>query len=156
MNAQNGTLLVSAIKNGTVIDHINAGMALKILSILNLNHAKHTITVGINLKSKSKGRKDIIKIEDWEVDSDTANKIAIFSPDATVNIVSNFNVSKKYAIHLPKKIAGLVVCPNPKCITNNETMDSLFYTTQEKNEVKLSCHYCEKVFQQSDVKSYKY
>lgn len=152
---QNGTLLVSAIKNGTVIDHIKAGTALKILSILRVEKYENLATIGMYLPSKTTGRKDIIKIADWEITPAKTDQIAVFSPNAVINIITNYKVTKKYQVKLAETIPGLIVCPNPKCITNNEAMDSLFHTQKQKNAVSLKCHYCEKIFKQDEITAYR-
>ncbi|OGH87453.1 MAG: aspartate carbamoyltransferase regulatory subunit [Candidatus Magasanikbacteria bacterium RIFOXYC2_FULL_42_28] len=154
MIQQTGTLLVSAIKNGTVIDHAKAGSALKILSILGVENHDNVVTIGMHLPSKTSGKKDIIKLANWEITPSKANLTAIFSPSAVINIIKDFKVVKKYQVELSEIISGLVVCPNPKCITNNESMDSLFHTQKNKQGVSLKCHYCERTFKQEDIKEY--
>jgi aspartate carbamoyltransferase regulatory subunit len=151
----NKTLLVAAIKEGTVIDHIPVGNALKIIRLLNLAAYNKLVTVGLNLPSKATKYKDLIKVEGREVTREESNKIAILAPSATINIVKNYNVVKKTKVVIPETVEYVVVCPNPKCITNNEIMNSKFKVTIDKNGVKLRCHYCEKVFRQEEIKEYK-
>jgi aspartate carbamoyltransferase regulatory subunit len=55
-------LVVSAIKDGTVIDHIPAKDLFKVISILGLDHIENQVTFGSNLDSKKLGKKAIIKI----------------------------------------------------------------------------------------------
>ena len=148
-------LLVSAIKNGTVIDHIQAGMAAKLLQVLNLGAHKKIVTLGLNLPSKNMGLKDLIKIEDKELTKQEANRIAIFSPQASINIISNYEVTEKFDVTLPEAVHSLIVCPNPKCITNNESMNSDFKVQRANDQIKLQCKYCEKIFLQSDINDYR-
>lgn len=155
MIQQNGTLLVSAIKNGTVIDHAQAGSALKILSILEVGNHDSVVTIGMYLPSKTSGKKDIIKLANWEITPAKANLTALFSPSAIINIIKNFKVVKKYQAELAEIISGLIICPNPKCITNNETMETIFHTQKIKNGVTLKCHYCERIFKQEEIKEYR-
>jgi aspartate carbamoyltransferase regulatory subunit len=148
----NESLLVTAIKNGTVIDHITAGQALRIIHLLSLKDDKHTITIGLNLPSKRLGSKDLIKIENKILSENEANEIVVFSPDATINVIENFKVTKKYSTHLPKTMKAVFICTNPNCITHTETINSFFYIDQQNNRVKLTCHYCDKIFDRDQVK----
>jgi aspartate carbamoyltransferase regulatory subunit len=145
-------LLVSAIKNGTVIDHIEAGSALDIISILNLASHKHIVTVGLNLPSKSMKYKDLIKVAERELTQQEANQVAILAPDASINIVKDYEIVKKFKIEIPEKIEYVIVCPNPKCITNHERMDTCFYVKRNRKKISLQCKYCEKIFGQEDIK----
>ena len=100
------------IKNGTVIDHITAGQALRIIHLLALRIAKHTVTLGLNLPSKRLGRKDLIKIENRILTAEEANEIMVFAPEATINIIENFKVIEKINTHLPASIKDVFYCPN--------------------------------------------
>lgn len=148
-------LLVAAIKDGTVIDHITAGAALKIIRLLNLASHKKLVTVGLNLPSHAMGLKDLIKVEEREIVPAEINKIAILAPHASINIIKNYEVVKKFVVELPEIVEYVVVCPNLKCITNNESMSTKFHVTKEKDSLKLKCHYCEKTFRQDEIKEYK-
>ncbi len=148
------TFKVFAIKEGTVIDHIPAGQALKIIQILKLYSHDHIVTTGLNFPSKTLGKKDIVKVENRELTQDEANKLAILAPTATINIIRNFELAKKFLVEIPKQLSKVIFCPNPKCITNHENMHTLFYTKKEKVGLKLQCHYCEKIFSQNDIKEY--
>lgn len=152
---QEKKLLVSAIKNGTVIDHIDAGHALKIIRILNLADHQKVVTVGLNLPSRAMKFKDIIKVEGRELTPEEANRVAILAPTASLNIIRNYEVVKKFNLKLPEKIDHLLVCPNLKCITNHEPMDSSFKIFPVGHEVKVKCVYCEKTFNQSEIQEYK-
>ena len=147
-------LLVSAIKHGTVIDHVQAGMATKLLEVLNLSNHKKIVTLGLNLPSQYMGLKDLIKIEDKELTKKEANKIAIFSPQASINIIKDYEITKKFDVTLPDNIQSLIICPNQKCITNNENMESDFKVYNLNKQVKLECKYCEKIFLQSEINNY--
>jgi len=146
------TLSVSAIKNGTVNDHIRSGQALRIMRLLRVLEDKHKVTLGLNLPSKLLGVKDLIKIEARELTSEEANEIMIFAPEATINIINDFDVLKKLPTHLPASIANVFLCPNPACITQAELMDSSFHIKEDGKHIRLSCHYCEKTFDQDQVK----
>lgn len=145
------TLSVAAIKDGTVIDHITAGYALPIIRLLHLVREQRRVTVGLNLVSKRMGNKDLIKVENRQISADEANQIAIFSPHATISIIANFQVTKKFTVSLPESITGVVPCPNPACITNHEPMSTRFYPSSLKHTVQLRCAYCEKVFAREEI-----
>lgn len=146
------TLSVSAIQNGTVIDHINAGQALRIVHLLGLLDKKYKVTIGLNLPSKGMKYKDIIKIENHIISNDEANDIIVFAPEATINIIQNFEVEKKITTTLPPDISDVFDCPNPICITHNEPVETFFYIETQGKHVNLVCKYCEKTFDRNQVK----
>ena len=81
-------LKIEAIENGTVIDHITANKSLHILKILGLpNSEVINVTIAMNVSSKEIGRKDILKIENRELDYNELNQIALIAPKATINII---------------------------------------------------------------------
>lgn len=146
------TRSVPAIENGTVIDHIAVGCGLKIIRLLEINDLRHLVTIGLNLESKLMGHKDIIKVTDRQITPDEANQIAILSPQATINIVKNYRVESKFRVHPPDKIEGIVVCPNPRCISNCAGVVSRFAVETVQKGIWLRCHYCEKNYLQSEIK----
>lgn len=146
-------LSVSAIKNGTVIDHIRAGQALRIMRLLQvLDRNKNKVTLGLNLPSQTLGLKDLIKIENRMLTNDEANDIVVFAPEATINIIEEFEVKQKITTHLPESIANVFLCPNRACITTIEKVNTVFHISELGKMVKLTCHYCEKEFDRDDVK----
>ena len=88
-------LRVQPIRNGTVIDHISAGRGRKILDILGLSDSGTTISLLVNVQSKKQKRKDMIKVEDRELDENEIEKLALLSPNARVNIIRNYAVAEK-------------------------------------------------------------
>ena len=144
MNTQK--LSVEAIENGTVIDHIPAGLGLTILHQFKLLHNDHAVTVGFNLPSRRHGRKDIIKITGLQLGESAANRLALFAPEATVNIIRNFHVKQKMLLRLPETISEVFRCPNPNCASHGEPVKSRFYVRQHGGQTKLKCHYCEKTY----------
>ncbi len=144
--------VVKAIEHGTVIDHINAHSAITILNFLNLVDRENQITLGINLPSQSMGLKDIIKVFDWEITPDLANKVAIFAPQATINIIRNGKVDQKYMVNAPQDIESIIPCPNIKCITRGEKHPGMISVVQQiGNNLKLKCRYCGKTYSQTEV-----
>jgi len=143
-------LIVNAIKNGTVIDHIPAKNLFKVISILNLEQIDSQITFGTNLESKMLGSKAIIKIADKYFLDNEINKIALVAPQAKLNIIRDYEVIEKRVVEVPGSIIGIVKCVNPKCITNYENVTTKFVVVS-KNEVALKCNYCEKITQQDQM-----
>ena len=135
---------VSAIKNGTVLDHIPANQLFKVISILGLKSCNNQITFGMNLDSKLLGKKAIIKVSDRFFEETEINKVALVAPDAKINIIREFEVIEKKVLKVPEEIVGIVKCANPKCITNHQPITTKFRTKYEEGVLKLHCHYCEK------------
>lgn len=139
---------VEAICHGTVIDHIPAGQGLKILQHLQLLGAKTRITVGFNLPSRLMELKDLIKIESRLFTKKEADKLAIFAPNATINIIHNYQVLQKDQMKLPKYIEGIFSCLNLNCITHKEPVLSEFKLVKNDQSTCLTCIYCESRFAQ--------
>ena len=140
-------LRVTPIKDGTVIDHIPSGLAVKVLKILGIieKPPKSTVTVAMHVSSKKMKWKDIVKIEDRELDTREVNKIALIAPNATISIIHDFSVVKKTRVQLPDTITNIVKCPNQSCITNKgEPVDKTF-SVVNRDPVTVRCKYCERV-----------
>jgi aspartate carbamoyltransferase regulatory subunit len=149
-NKDRKELKVSAIKNGTVIDHIPARNLFKVISILELPHLDTQITFGINFESKKLGKKGIIKISEKFPDDKDLNKIAMIAPEAKINIIKDYEVVEKKSVKVPNYIEGIIKCMNPKCITNHEKVVTRF-DVFSNGEVNLKCCYCEKITDQDHI-----
>ncbi|HYX07951.1 MAG TPA: aspartate carbamoyltransferase regulatory subunit [Bacteroidales bacterium] len=143
-------LEVSAIKNGTVIDHIPTKSLFKVIDILGLDKVETQVTFGTNLESKRMGLKAIIKISEVYFLDDDINRIALVAPEAKLNIIKDYLVQEKKIVEVPDKIVGIANCVNPQCITNNEAITTRFSVISKK-EVALKCHYCEKITDQEHM-----
>lgn len=150
MHMKNKKLEVSAIENGTVIDHIPAKALFKVISILNLEKVDRQITFGTNLDSKKLGKKAIVKLSDTFFIDNEINKIALVAPQAKLNIIRDYIVIEKKVVEVPEEIMGIAKCMNPKCITNNEKIATRFRVVSRR-DVKLKCHYCEKITDQEHL-----
>lgn len=146
-------LKVSAIKEGTVIDHLPAKNLFKVISILGLNKIKNQITFGTNLESKKLGSKAIIKVSDKFFKDTEINKIALIAPYAKLNIIRDYMVVEKRVVETPEYIKGIVKCFNPKCITNNEVIPTCFKVIV-KDPIALKCKYCEKITTEEQMEVY--
>ncbi len=149
------TLLVEAIQNGTVIDHIPAGQALRIIELLKIKNTTHPVTVGLNLDSKRLGKKDIIKIAEHFLTENEASEIAVFAPEAKINIIRDYEVIEKIIAQLPEHLKKILICPNTHCISRSEPIDSLFHVAAVRGDIRLSCHYCERVYLRPEIKEYR-
>jgi len=143
-------LEVSAIENGTVIDHIPPKAFFKVIAILRLEKLDNQMTLGTNLESKKLGKKAIVKLSDIFFPDKDINKIALVAPQAKLNIIKNYDVVEKRVVEIPDDIVGIVKCMNPKCITNSEKIVTRFKVVSKK-EVKLKCLYCEKITDQENM-----
>lgn len=147
-------LSVAPIKQGTVIDHIPHGQSRNILRIINLKDEYTPITIGMNLASKKMGLKDLLMISGTLLSEKMFHEVAIFAPNATINLVQDHKVIKKCKAVLPENIERLLVCPNDKCITRHEQIPSYFFVTYHRHNVFLQCKYCEKLFKRNEVRDY--
>lgn len=133
-------MLVAAIKNGTVIDHIPSEKTNHVADLLNLNELQTPVTIGYNYRSKKLGKKGIIKVEDKFFTDEEISRLSVVAPNIVLNIIKDYEVIEKKTVITPNEIRGIVKCNNPKCITNNEPMKTHFHVA---NGI-LTCHYCEK------------
>jgi aspartate carbamoyltransferase regulatory subunit len=140
------TMAVEAISIGTVIDHIPAGQGLNILSRIQKRNPNARLTVGLNLPSKGSGLKDIVKVEGWLFSEQDAAEMALYAPSATVNVITDYKVEKKFQIGLPEQFVGIFSCPNSNCISNSEPVASRFQVKVTNKQIGLRCHYCERSF----------
>lgn len=143
-------LEVSAIAEGTVIDQIVSKSTFKVANILNIQELGRVVLIGVNLSSKKLGKKGIIKIEGKSLTQDEVNKIALISPDATLNIIENSEVVRKFKVAIQDSVEGIMKCFNPNCVTNHQKVQSKFHVIS-KNPIKLRCHYCERLMGSDDI-----
>ncbi|WP_374044757.1 aspartate carbamoyltransferase regulatory subunit [uncultured Bacteroides sp.] len=144
-------LQVAALENGTVLDHIPSDKLFTVVSLLDLQHLDANITIGNNFESKKLGKKGIIKIADKFFTPEEINRLSVVAPNIVLNIIRNYEVVEKKKIVMPTELKGIVKCNNPKCITNNEPMDTWFDLI-DKEKGLIKCHYCEKEQQIDNIK----
>jgi aspartate carbamoyltransferase regulatory subunit len=133
-------MLVAAIENGTVIDHIPSEKTYQVAQLLGLQNLETPVTIGYNLLSKKLGKKGIIKIADKFFTDEEISRLSVVAPNIVLNIIHDYEVVEKKTVVTPEEIKGIVKCNNPKCITNNEPMATFFHVA----DGILTCHYCEK------------
>jgi len=137
-------LKIQPIKDGTVIDHITAGNAVKVLHILGIPKTSSSIvSVAMNVKSRL-GKKDIVKVENRELDTNEVDKIALIAPKATINIIREYEVAEKHRVKLPDEIIGIVRCSNPTCVSNSSEPVKSRFKVISKDPTRIKCYYCER------------
>ncbi len=134
---------VSAIEEGTVIDQIASKSTFKVANILKIQDIDQVLLVGVNLSSKKLGRKGIIKIGGKSLTQEEVNKIALIAPDATLSIIENSEVARKFKVVIPDTIEGIGKCFNPNCVSNHQQVQSRFKVINKK-PIKIRCHFCER------------
>ena len=132
---------IDSIQNGVVIDHITAGLGMKLYELLDLASLDASIALIKNVGSKKMGKKDIIKIDaDINLNLDV---IGFVDPDATVNIIKDGVLVEKRSIDMPEILTNVIKCKNPRCITSCEQeLDNIFKLTDKDDKV-YRCIYCE-------------
>ena len=135
--------LVAAIKNGTVIDHIPAEKTYEVVNLLQLQNLENPVTIGYNYPSNKIGRKGIIKVSDKFFTDEEISRLSVVAPYVVLNIIKDYEVVEKKTVVTPNELRGIVKCNNPKCITNNEPMQTVFNVV-DKVHGTLKCHYCDK------------
>ncbi len=146
-------LMVAAIKNGTVIDHIPSAKLFQVVRLLHLEdqNVQSQVMIGYNLPSAKMGNKSIIKIADRFFTDAELNVLSVVAPNASLCIIRDYEVVEKKRVELPREIVGIVKCANPKCITNNESMRTFFHVTGADSGI-IQCRYCEKEQRLDSVK----
>lgn len=135
--------LVAAIENGTVIDHIPSGKTYQVANLLRLQNLDTIVTIGYNYPSKKLGRKGIIKIENKFFTDEEISRLSVVAPNVVLSIIRDYEVIEKKRVETPDVLKGIVKCNNPKCITNNEPMQTVFHT-MDKEKGTIRCQYCDK------------
>ena len=153
MSVEEQQLLIRRIKEGTVIDHIRAGEALRVLQILGITGKEgEIVSIAMNVPSSKIGKKDVIKVAKKSLKSDDTDKLALVAPLATVNIIKNYKVSEKRKVELPDLFRGLLKCPNPTCISNLShepivpTIDVV-----DKETPLLKCRFCQRLIMPNET-----
>ena len=118
--------LVAAIENGTVIDHIPAEKTFQVVNLLELQKLSTPVTIGYNFTSSKVGCKGIIKVSDKFFTDNEISRLSVVAPNIILNIIRDYEVVEKKQVITPDELCGIVKCNNPKCVTNNEPMATIF------------------------------
>lgn len=143
MSVTNKHLLVAAIENGTVIDHIPAEKTYQVASLLELHKLTEPVTIGQGYSSAKVGRKGIIKVTNKFFTDEEISRLSVVAPNVVLSIIKGYEVVEKKTVCTPDELKGIIRCNNPKCITNNEPMATIFRVVN-KNQGIVRCHYCDK------------
>ena len=144
MSNEHSMRRVTAIRNGTVIDHIPSGQALRVLEMLGIG-GKSSVPVSLvmNVPSKKMGAKDIIKVEDRELTQTELDRLALVAPDAHVAIIRAYSVAEKLTINLGSEVSNVVRCTFSNCITTH-LREPLPHRLKviSRDPLHIRCHYC--------------
>ena len=143
-------MLVAAIENGTVIDHIPAEKTYQVANLLHLQDLKTPVTIGHNYRSKKLVTKGIIKVSNKFFNDEEINRLSVVAPNIILSIIKDYEVVEKKKVETPDELRGIVKCNNPKCITNNEPMQTVFNVVDKEHGI-LKCRYCDKEQQIENV-----
>ncbi len=139
-------LRIAAILHGTVIDHIPAGRALKVLQILGLpdDNTASTISIAMHVRGEKQRRKDVVKVEGRELGQAEVDRIALIAPEATINIIRDHEVVKKSRVVLPDDIGGILRCSNSNCITNKTPPEPFRprFRVVSRDPIQIKCYFC--------------
>lgn len=136
-------LIVAALQNGTVIDHIPTNKLFTVVQMLELDKSNDSITIGNNYSSKRLGKKGLIKVADRFFSDEEISRLAVVCSNIRLCIIRDYEVVDKKEVCLPEQLTNVVKCANPVCITNNEPMKTIFNVTDKEKGV-VKCHYCGK------------
>jgi aspartate carbamoyltransferase regulatory subunit len=136
-------LNIDEIKNGIVIDHIKAGLGIRIFNWLGLDKLPYNVAFVVNAASERMGRKDIIKIDNTiAINFDV---LGLIDPNITVNIIENEKITEKIKLTLPKRVENVLVCRNPRCITSTEQYIPHIFHLESAEERAYRCEYCDEI-----------
>ena len=136
-------LNIEKIKNGIVIDHIKAGLGIRIFNWLGLDKTPYTVAFVVNANSRHLGKKDIIKIDN--AISINFNILGLIDPNITVNIIENEKIIKKIKLQLPDTVEDVLLCKNPRCITSTEKYIPHIFHLVNPNKRTYRCEYCDEI-----------
>ena len=132
---------IDSIKNGIVIDHLRAGLSLKVLEYLDIDTTLNSVAIIMNAQSVKYGRKDIIKLE--SVNNVDVKVLGLLDHNATVIYIKNGSIVEKKKLQLPEKVSNVLKCKNPRCITSIENEPHVFYKIDDTGRYR--CKYCDNI-----------
>jgi aspartate carbamoyltransferase regulatory subunit len=142
-------LEITSIKNGIVLDHIQAGVGVKIFNYLGLDTNDYSVALIINVDSKKLGKKDIIKIENCDELNYTV--LALLSPTVTICEVRDEKIVNKVKPTLPSKVQNIIKCKNPSCITSTEEYVPHSFILVDEENGRYRCEYCDEITKLSEL-----
>lgn len=136
-------VVIDSIKTGIVIDHITAGLGMKILEYLDVDTTSDTVAVIMNAVSNKYGRKDVVKIEN--VSDVNIAALGLIDPKVTVNYIEDHIISRKIHITVPEKVVNIIRCNNPRCVTSIEAGAPHIFHLIDKENREYRCEYCDDI-----------
>ena len=136
-------LNIEKIRNGIVIDHIKAGLGIRVFNWLGLDKSPYTVAFVVNASSREMGQKDIIKIDNTI--SINFNILGLIDPNITVNIIEDEKITEKIQLKLPEKVENVILCKNPRCITSTEKYIPHIFYLENAEERTYRCEYCDEI-----------
>jgi len=141
-------LNIDEIKNGIVIDHIKAGLGIRIYNWLQLDKVPYNVAFVANANSKRCGKKDIIKIDStMAINFDI---LGLIDPNITVSLIENERVIKKIKLQLPQKVENVLICKNPRCISSTEKYLTHVFYLENREQRTYRCEYCDEIISAGD------
>ena len=136
-------VVIDSIKKGIVIDHITAGLGMKIIEYLNIDTTKDTVALIMNAVSSKYGRKDVVKVENV-ADIDLA-ALGLIDPKVTVNYIEDHIIREKIHITVPEKVVNIIRCNNPRCVTSIEPGAPHIFHLIDRENREYRCEYCDEI-----------
>ncbi|MDD2189986.1 MAG: aspartate carbamoyltransferase regulatory subunit [Eubacteriales bacterium] len=136
-------VVIDSIKNGIVIDHITAGLGMKLLEYLDIDTSQNTVALIMNAVSNKYGRKDVVKIENV-FDIDLA-ALGIIDPKATVNYIEDHVINEKIHLTIPERVVNIIKCNNPRCVTSIEAAAPQIFHLIDRENREYRCEYCDEI-----------
>ncbi len=136
-------VVIDSIKNGIVIDHITAGLGMKIIEYLNIDTTKDTVALIMNAVSSKYGRKDVVKFEN--VSDIDLTALGLIDPKVTVNYIEEHIIREKIHITVPEKVVNIIRCNNPRCVTSVEPGAPHIFHLIDKENREYRCEYCDEI-----------
>ena len=141
---------VRPITDGVVIDHIAAGETPKairahmatVLSVVSLGgRGGEWTSHGSNGEYKG----IIFRPDHPPLTESEIRRLAAVSPGATVNLIKDGSVIRKYRLSMPQRIYGMqaLVCRNEACITHPDNHEPVSPSFRKSGENQYSCEYCD-------------
>ncbi|MHA1346892.1 MAG: aspartate carbamoyltransferase regulatory subunit [Candidatus Heimdallarchaeaceae archaeon] len=152
MSESNDKLIVTKIQDGTVIDRIPPGKALKIIEILGIDsNYPYTVALAIRVASRKMKLKDVVKIRGKALTPQDTQKLSFIAPNATVNIIVDYKVQEKQYLKIPNHVEDFVDCINPNCVSNAHEPIVSSFDVISKDPLILRCVYCDRLLEQKDL-----
>jgi aspartate carbamoyltransferase regulatory subunit len=101
------------------------------------------VSLVMNVPSDKLGRKDVLKIEDRELNQEQLDRLALIAPAASIAIIRNHALAEKLRVELADDMVNVARCSFSNCITKNAREplpQRLSVISQDPLEVR--CYYC--------------